>query len=154
MPHCSIFFDGTCPNLFGKNLSGHAGSQMSDRCPLGYLFLYLFSAMQSFRFKGMRLSRRIRRNLKIRSVTGRIVISSQTEISEAHHSEKCRTKETADHREISKHVSQNRRNDNETTYKNEGSPIPLPRRYGINENVFTEAISKPEEHCTAWKRDI
>ena len=35
-----IFFGATCPKLLEKSLSGHA-SQLSNCCPLGYLFFVL-----------------------------------------------------------------------------------------------------------------
>ena len=33
-----IFFGATCPKLLKKSLFGYTDSQVSDRCPLGYLF--------------------------------------------------------------------------------------------------------------------
>ena len=38
----TYFFDATCPKLLkNKSISGHASSQVSDRCPLGCLFFIL-----------------------------------------------------------------------------------------------------------------
>ena len=36
-----IFFGTTCIKLLKKSLSGYAGSQVSDCCPLGYLFWHV-----------------------------------------------------------------------------------------------------------------
>ena len=37
-PYCSILFGATCPKLLKKSLSGHAGSQVSEHCPLATCF--------------------------------------------------------------------------------------------------------------------